>query len=140
MDIWDTLEVFLAWLDRMRTEEEPEWWEEWGCSRASKPHRRCGRCTRVQSWINPHCQASDAKKLPVILQEFLWTENCERLLQLLYIKHNHCVVFILWILVLICGLISMQDMTRLRSESFQWVIQEGQPPADENMLKYARTQ
>ena len=33
-------------------------------------------------------------KLPVILQEFLWTENCERLLQLLYVQHNHGVVFI----------------------------------------------
>ena len=30
---------------------EPESWEEWDCSRASRQHRRCGQCTPAQSWI-----------------------------------------------------------------------------------------
>ena len=79
------------------------------------------------------CYSQKKGKLPVILQEFLWTENCERLLKRLYVEHNHSYV---------CELIRMQDITRLRSESFQWIIQEGRawpPPTDENMFRYART-
>ena len=123
---------------------EPESWEEWDCSRASRQHRRCGQCTRVQSWIKAIEEPAEKKKvklsvvlkrkgkLPVFLQEFLWTENCERLLKLLYVEHNHSVY----------ELIRMRDITRLRSESFQWIIQEGRawpPPTDENMFRYART-
>ena len=90
----------------------------WGASRKEKGKTVC--CSEKKG------------KLPVFLQEFLWTENCERLLKLLYVEHNHSVY----------ELIRMRDITRLRSESFQWIIQEGRawpPPTDENMFRYART-
>ena len=52
-------------------------------------------------------------KLPVVLEEFLWPENCERLLHLLHFNHNHGGGFI-WISLLpVFSRIRVQDITRL---------------------------
>ena len=53
----------------------PEWWEEWDYSQASKRHRHCGQCTRVQSWIKAIEEPAEKKKvkLSVVLKK---RENC----------------------------------------------------------------